>query len=84
MSILFSKKNSTLRKERYDRYVFKQLTIDFLLCKIKYIRATGTKTEKRNKKMKNKIIPFAMTVLAVIVAMKLSKKIDEKTTTANS
>lgn len=34
--------------------------------------------------MKNKIIPFAMTVLAVIVAMKLSKKIDEKTTTANS
>lgn len=34
--------------------------------------------------MKNKIIPFAMTVLAVIVAMKLSKKIDEKTATANS
>lgn len=65
-------------------YAFKQLTIDFLLCKIKHIRATGTKTEKRNKKMKNKIIPFAMTVLAVIVAMKLSKKIDEKTTTANS
>lgn len=34
--------------------------------------------------MKNKIIPFAMTVLAVIVAIKLSKKIDEKTSTANS
>ena len=33
--------------------------------------------------MKNKIIPFAMTVLAVIVAMKLSKKIDEKTATTN-
>lgn len=33
--------------------------------------------------MKNKIIPFAMTVLAVIVAMKLSKKIDEKTAETN-
>ncbi len=34
--------------------------------------------------MKNKIIPFAMTVLAVIVAMKLSKKIDEKTAANNA
>lgn len=33
--------------------------------------------------MKNKIIPFAMTVLAVIVAMKLSKKIDEKSAATN-
>lgn len=64
-------------------YSFNQLTTDFLLCKIKHIRETGTKTEKKEQKMKNKIIPFAMTVLAVIVAMKLSKKIDEKTAETN-
>lgn len=33
-------------------YNFNQLTTDFLLCKIKYIRATGTKQKKEQKNEK--------------------------------